>query len=428
MEDGNPLYYIGIILVLMVVEAVIASAKKALESVTEAGILRIVEKESRLSKKADRVLYFLDHEDAYVSTVQFLRNVINFTIGILYATALMNYSWIVTICLPLIIYLFCFVFPVKAAILNPEKTALRVAGFLRACQIICFPFVWITESIGKLVFALFKVNPEDLEDNVTEDEIISIVNEGFEQGVLEDSEAEMISNIIELDGKEVRHVMTNRKKVVSINADLSLKEALDFMLKDRYTRFPLYEEELDNVIGVLHIKDVMQHYIAGEDVSLKEIAREPYFVPDTQSVDTLFDDMQLKKIHMAIAVDEYGQMAGVVALEDILEEIVGNILDEYDEDERLILKQSSNRYIMRGLAPLDEVEDELGIRMECEDHEVDVDTLNGFLLSFLGHLPADNEKPVIRFGGYRFHVLDVKNNMIRTVRVVKETKVEEQES
>lgn len=426
MDDSNPWYFIGIIFVLILIEGVVTSAKKALESVNENSIRREAEDDKTLEQKQKRVLKFLEQEERYINAAQFVRYTINIVIGILYTYRLIQYSVLLTIILPLVVFLFAFVIPVKIAILNPEKTALHTSGVLNILYYVCRPFVLVLEKLGNLFFYILRINPEDLEENVTEDEIISIVNEGFEQGVLEDNEVEMISNIIELDDKEVRDVMTNRRKVVSISAQLSLSEALKFMLKERYSRFPLYEEDRDNIVGVLHFKDVTQHFIAGEDkkVTLKEIARDPYFVPDTQSVDTLFEDMQLKKIHMAIAVDEYGQMAGVVALEDILEEIVGNILDEYDEDERLILKQSNNRYIMRGMAPLDEVEDELGIDMEREDY--DIDTLNGFLISFIGHLPADDEKPVIRFGGYRFHVLDAKNNMIRTVRVVKEQETTEE--
>jgi putative hemolysin len=190
------------------------------------------------------------------------------------------------------------------------------------------------------------------------------------------------------------------------------------MLKESYSRYPLYEEEKDNIVGVLHLRDVTATYVSGEykEKTLKEIARTPYFVPDTQSADTLFDEMQKKKIHMAIAVDEYGQMAGIVAMEDILEEIVGNIFDEYDIDERMILRQGANRYIMKGMTPMEEVEEALGIELEQDDF----DTLNGWLISMLGHLPKDKEKAVISAGGCRFQIIDAKNNMIRNVKVVKE--------
>ena len=155
-------------------------------------------------------------------------------------------------------------------------------------------------------------------------------------------------------------------------------------------------------------------------ILLRKLAKKPYMVPDTQKIDLLFEEMQLKKVHMAIAIDEYGQTAGIVAMEDVLEEIVGNIFDESDSDERMIVKQREGKYFMRGLTHLDDVARELGINMEKEQE--DYDTLNGFLISQLGHIPHEKEKVEIVYKGYEFHVVDVKDKMIRLVRVHKDNK------
>ena len=184
------------------------------------------------------------------------------------------------------------------------------------------------------MFFIFRIKPSDLEEKVTEDEIIYMVNEGQERGVFDAGEAEMISNIIELDEKEAQDIMTPKKKIIAINSEMKIEEALRFMLSENYSRYPLYEENRDNIIGILHLKDVINAYISDDskDKQLKDIAREPYFVPDTQNINILFHDMQEKNIHMAIVIDEYGQTAGLVAMEDFLEEIVGNIQDEYDNE------------------------------------------------------------------------------------------------
>lgn len=271
-----------------------------------------------------------------------------------------------------------------------------------------------------LLAALKQRKAKKQREGALTEEIISIVNEGSRQGVLEDNEVEMISNIIALDEKEAKDVMTHRQRVVSISTEMSVEAALKLMLEESYSRYPLYEDERDNIVGVLHLKDVTRSYVMGQgkEAVLKEIAREPYFVPDTKAVDTLFDEMQKEKIHMAIAVDEYGQMAGVVAMEDILEEIVGNIFDEYDVDERMVIRQGTNRYIMKGMTPMDEVEEALGIELLQNDF----DTLNGWLVSLLGHLPSDKEKAVIKAAGCRFQIIDARNNVIRNVKVVKEEK------
>lgn len=402
MDDGNPLY-IGLLAVFILIEAAVSSAKAAFEDSNE-------------------------ENERYLNTLSLLLLLLNMGIGVL-AVHLSGMELGAKIAagvfLLFAVMLFGVMVPVKLTRRDTEKARNTYEGALKILSNIILPFMVLLEAGTRGILSLLRVKPEELNDNVTEEEIISIVNEGSRQGVLEDNEVEMISNIIELDEKEARDVMTHRRKVISVSTEMTIEEALKFMLDESYSRYPLYEEEKDNIVGVLHLKDLTRAYVMGRDkkVSLKEIAREPYFVPDTQPVDTLFDDMQKKKIHMAIAVDEYGQMAGIVAMEDILEEIVGNIFDEYDIDERMILKQGNNRYIMKGLTPMEEVEEALGIELLQDDF----DTLNGWMISLLGHLPGDKEKASVTAAGYRFQIIDARNNMIRNVKVVKEEKRPEEQ-
>lgn len=248
-----------------------------------------------------------------------------------------------------------------------------------------------------------------------------MVTEGHEQGVILEDEAEMINNIFEFGEKEAKDVMSPRQKIEGIDETLSLEEAMNLMLEHGFSRYPLYEEDLDNIIGVLHLKDAMRYYMRDKDAVLKEIAREPFFVHPTQNIQKLLKDMQTKKIHMAIVVDEYGQTEGIVAMEDILEEIVGNILDEYDEEEHDIIRLGQdNCYLMRGLARLDEIAELLEIEFPDED----IDTLNGFLLYELGRLPLDEEEINIVYQGYSFHPIDIHDKMIAQVKVTKVTEPE----
>lgn len=434
--EANPVPLSIILLLLIAVKALITCARTALAQLNESAVRRDTEEgDERKKKKAARVLLLLDREDKAEVTAQFLLTAISAVAGILFEANFVSKEPVWISCLQvlaflIVLILFGSIIPSRLTCMNPEGAAETLGSFLLAVMVLLKPIIALLNGVSWLIMKLLRIKPEDLEGNVTEEEIISIVNEGFEQGVLEDDEVEMISNIIELDGKEVRDVMTNRRNVVSVSSKLSIEEAFRFMLGENYSRFPLYEDEKDNVVGIIHFKDVAQHYVAGEgNKMLGGIARTPYFVPDTQGVDTLLHTMQEEKIHMAIAVDEYGQLAGIVALEDILEEIVGNILDEYDIDERMILKQGENRYVMRGMADLADVEETLGITVEQEEY----DTLNGFLISLLGRLPADGEQAAVHYQGYRFQVLGAKNNVIRTVRVVKEQepqniKIEEKKS
>lgn len=395
MDDGNPLY-IGILAVFILIEAFVSSAKTAFEDSSE-------------------------ENERYLNTLTLLLTLLNMGIGTaaIHLTGIELWKKIAAgVLFVFLVMLFGVVLPVKLTKRDTEKARKSFEGIVSVLSNVTLPFMLLIEAGTRGILFLLRIKPEELEDNVTEEEIISIVNEGSRQGVLEDNEVEMISNIIELDEKEVRDVMTHRRKVISVSTEMTIEEALKFMLDESYSRYPLYEDEKDNIVGVLHLKDLTRAYVMGRDrkVSLKEIAREPYFVPDTQPVDTVFDNMQKKKIHMAIAVDEYGQMAGIVAMEDILEEIVGNIFDEYDIDERLIIKQGENRYIMKGLTPLEEVEETLGIELLQEDF----DTLNGWMISLLGHLPDDKEKAYVTAAGYRFQIIDARNNMIRNVKVTRE--------
>lgn len=279
----------------------------------------------------------------------------------------------------------------------------------------------MTKAGPSHLFHLFSRNKTNYEEQV-EEEIKSMVTEGHEHGVILEDEAEMINNIFEFGDKEARDVMSPRQKIVGIDAAISLEEAMNLMLEDGFSRYPLYQEDLDNIIGVLHLKDAMRYYMKNKDVPLTEIAREPFFVHPTQNISKLFNDMQMKKIHMAIVVDEYGQTEGIVAMEDILEVIVGNILDEYDEEEHDIIRlDQENSYLMRGLARLDEVSELLEIEFPDED----IDTLNGFLLYELGRLPIEGEEINIVYQGYSFHSMDIHDKMIVQVKV---TKVRESES
>lgn len=315
--------------------------------------------------------------------------------------------------------------PARLAKRKTEKIAARSEWFVKILSVIACPVTVFIELIFRAVCRIGGISPGEMEENVTEEEIMSMVNEGYEQGVLEDSEAEMISNIMELDGKEVQDIMTHRKKIIGIDAEMSIEEALRFMLGQSYSRYPLYEEDIDNIVGILHLKDLTKCYVNEEDENrtLMDIARKPYFVPETQDIDDLFHQMQARKIHMAIAIDEYGQTAGLVAMEDILEEIVGNILDEYDVDEKFIIRQGEGRFIIKGLTDLEEVEEALAITVKEEEY----DTLNGLLISLMGRIPADGEKTAVSYGGYVFHILDVKDKTIRYVRAVKEQTEESEE-
>ena len=251
-----------------------------------------------------------------------------------------------------------------------------------------------------------------------EEEIVSMLDEGQDQGIIKESEAEMISNIFDLDETAASEIMTHRKNICAVDSSWTLKETMDFITQEQYSRFPVFEENIDNIIGILHIKDAIVYYMNPEnhDRKIKDIdgiMQKANFIPETSKIDSVFKNMQAGKIHMEIVVDEYGQTSGIIAMEDIIEEIVGNIFDEHDEVEYNIVKVKDNVYNVRGLTPLSELEEELGIVYDDEEN----DTLNGYLVSRLDRIPDQDEGTEVADGSIKYRIMSVKDKTIDMVRV-----------
>ena len=214
--------------------------------------------------------------------------------------------------------------------------------------------------------------------------------------------------------------MVHRKNIVAVDGTWTLEETIAFIVKQKFSRFPVYVDDIDNVIGILHLRNAMSYYHTKEanNESIKEIPdllMEAKFIPESRSANDLFKEMQLEKTHMEIVIDEYGQTSGIVAMEDILEEIVGNILDEYDTEENNIVKESDGTYLVKGMTTLEEMEEEFLVDFENEDY----DTLNGLLISKLDRIPSEDEKPVLEIGNLEYQILSIKDKMISLVKVTK---------
>jgi len=435
MEDGNPIAGMIVVLLLILLNAYISSMKAALTHINNNSVKKRADSGE---KSAQKLIKILEKPNKYLTVLDFLRYFIIICIGMNFLSLFLpgigsmiensgikaEVSIVKPLCYILLIILLCFVtvlfgstLPKKLAIGHGGMIAYKLVDILRFLGFIFRPLSWISEKVLNLILFTLGINPSDLLENVTEEEIISMMNEGHEQGVFDAGELEMMSNIIELDEKEAQDIMTPKKKVIAISTEMTIEEALHFMLSEKYTRYPLYEDNRDNIVGILYLKDVTIAYLSEElkNKSLKEIAREAYFVPDTQNINILFHDMQEKNIHMAIAIDEYGQTAGLVALEDFLEEIVGNIQDEYDVEENMVISKDADSVTVKGAFNLDEMDDLLDISLENDDFE----TLNGLLISLLDRIPGDGEKATLNYNGYQFDILETKDKMIQQVRISK---------
>lgn len=425
MDDGQLALRIIIFILLIAISAILFSTNIAVSSLSES---RLEKQSEQGNRKAARILKYVKEPFRYRSALYIMELITAVTSGIFLVRplALLWGSSLATAGMPsqaahvismillsladvLIITVFAVNLPKRAAMHNPERLAFAAIGFVDLMTALFMPMTALTAAFSRLAARLEGPESHDIEENVTEEDIIMMVSEGHEQGVIEESEAEMISNIFELDDKQAADIMTHRSNVCGIESDCSLQEAAERMSGSQFSRYPVYEDDLDNIVGILHLKDVMRALLDGKPHTITDIMRPPVFVPETQNIDKLFRSMQADKIHLVIVVDEYGQTSGVLAMEDILEEIVGNILDEYDTDS-VNIRQVGSNYLMRGLTPLEEVEDKLGISLGDE-----FDTLNGYLISRLDHIPVTDD--VVTEQGYLFRVSRVRDNMISLVKV-----------
>lgn len=293
-----------------------------------------------------------------------------------------------------------------------EKIAFATVGIIRAISIILAPFVKLLTGTTNLVSKLFGVTESD-EEVVTEEEIRMMVDAGEEKGAIEEEEKEMINNVFEFNDIVVSEIMVPRNDLVAFDLNITVGELFDELGNDRTTsRIPLYEEDLDNIKGILHIKDVLNK---PKETKLKDLMREAYYVPESKKINELFDEFKRQKIQMAIVIDEYGGTAGIVTMEDVLEEIVGDIFDEYDEVENLYEVIDENTFLFDAGIPIYDLSKVLGIEIE----EGDYDTLSGYILENLGRLPKEGEHPIIETDKFKMKVEEFKDNRILTVKVQK---------
>ncbi len=443
MEDSGPAAIIFIILVF--INILFYGFGSAIQFLNRNEVEKKAVEES--DKKSVRICKIMDSPTCFINTLQLVSTMIHIVMGGfflgLWATNIRFFLYdilknnpvlkvegvdilkIVSLLISaaIIIYLLlslAVILPKKIASKYPEQWAYLFVNPVSYITNLLLPITSFVTLTSNVLLKIFGIWTESDTTDVTEAEIISMVNEGHEQGVLLASEAEMIANIFEFGDKEARDIMTHRINIQAIDSNMSFKDAIHFMLQEQNSRYPVYEENIDHILGIINLKDALRIQALNEQINcpvkeVKGLMREAQFIPETRNIDILFKTMQSLKIQMVIVVDEYGQTAGLVAMEDILEEIVGNIMDEYDEDEAYIEDKGNNEYIMEGMTPLEELEE----RFEISFEEEEFDTLNGFLISKMDRIPNENEEFNIDVGNYNFKVLSVENKMIHTVLVTK---------
>ena len=423
--------YIGIALfaLFLLLDAVLYAFQSAIEGVNQTLLEEKIKNGDTKAAKLQKMISNPARLEHTINMIVFVTNIIagGYILRVVGRTVSagmsINSSWIgfVTgLVMILILIIFGVVIPQKCGKRSPDKIANANVRTVTAICIVNLPIVWLVSFVSDGILRLFGIKTDYDNENVTEEEIITMVNEGQEQGVLEASEAEMITNIFELADKNAGDIMTHRSTIIALNVDMTLEEVIQKHIDGKYSRFPVYDEDIDHIVGTLHIRDALIVYRNMNNRKkqigkIKGLIRDAYFVPETMGIDDVLKKMQADKVHMGIVIDEYGQTAGIISMEDIIEEIVGNILDEYDDEEEIIEQTEDDTYLVDGLIELTELNKLIGAGIECEDFE----TLNGFLISILKKIPEEGSNEEIEAFGFCFKIIEVSGNVIRKVEITR---------
>ena len=321
---------------------------------------------------------------------------------------------IITIILSFFTLVFGELVPKRLAMKYYEKISYATIGVIRAISIITAPFVKLLTFSTNIVSKLFGVGEAE-EEVVTEEEIKMMIAEGEEKGTIERGEKQLLNNVFEFNDIIVSEIMTPRTDMYAIDINKNLREMLDEIDEFKYSRIPVYNESIDDIEGVLFVKDILKPLKDNEEIDIRKIIREPYFIPESKDIDELFKEMQQNKVQMAIVIDEYGGTAGLITMEDIIEELVGNIFDEYDEEELDIKKIDENTYIVNGMITSYELKKIFDVELPEGDYE----TLSGYLLDKLGRIPEEDEHPVIEDENLTYRVEEIEDRRIKYVKVCK---------
>ena len=384
-------------------------------------------------KKAKKIVKFIDNPGNFLATIQvgvtlagFLSSAFaasNFAskLALLVDPAgaypFMETIWtvVITIVLSCISLVLGELVPKRIAQNNPEKWAFAVVGVVSFFGVILKPFVLFLTTSTNLILKLLRISPTHTDKSVTEEEIRMMVDVGSESGNIEDSEKEMIDNVFEFNDTEVSAIMTHRKKIVSLPLDAGFSEVMRTAREEKYTRIPVYEDTIDDIKGILHIKDLIGILPPDEEhpFVLEKFIREPLFVHETRKISSLFGEMKTSGMQMAVIVDEYGGTMGICTIEDMIEELVGNITDEFDDEEQSLVKLSNGDYIVAGDMTLSDLEDEIDIELTDEEY----DTIAGLVIQLLDRVPEEKEKPVVHYKNLDIKVLKVEERAIVKVLI-----------
>ncbi len=427
-----------IVLVLLIaVNAFFAAAEIAFISLNDAKIER---QSKEGNKKARQIKKMLKEPTRFLSTIQIGITLAGFLssafaadafaselapiLDNLFPLGLTTWTNISIIIITLILSYFSLVFgelvPKRIAMKNPEKIAFGTIVIIKLIYTLTVPFVKLLTWSTNLVSKIFGVTGVE-EETVTEEEIRMMVDVGEEKGSIDETEKELINNVFEFNDKVASEVMIHRKEIYAIDVQSDIGDILSDLKEYKYSRIPVYEDNIDNIVGMLYIKDLLAYVYLKKEVKIKKIMREVYFVPENKPINDLFRELQKNKHQIAVVLDEYGGTAGLITMEDILEELVGNIFDEYDDVEPEYERIDENTFRISGSVSIFDLRKILNIE---DIPEGDYDTLSGYLIELLGRIPEDNEMPEIETDKVTYKIEEYEDKRILWVKACKNNIVE----
>jgi len=412
--DSTDAIQFGVLIVLLLLSAFFSSAETSMTSVNKIKILSLAEQGN---KKARTLLKILEDSGRMLSTVLIGNNIVNLTASAL-ATSLSIRIWgstavgLATGVLTLLILIFGEISPKTLATIHSEKLALNYAGTIIFLMRILTPVIFLINNLSLLFLRLMRVDPSAKMNTMTEHELRTILDVSHEDGVIESEERQMIYNVFDFGDSLAKDIMVPRVDMVFVNVNSTYQEVITIFKEEKFTRLPVYEGTTDNVIGVIIIKDLI-FYDVSREFNIRDIMREPHFTYEYKKTSELMLEMRQDFINFTIVLDEYGATAGLVTLEDLLEEIVGEIRDEYDKDEEDLIRQINDReFIVEGSMKLDDLNDALNLDLGSEDY----DSIGGYIIERLDHLPGTGES-VVSDNEIKLVVDAVEKNRIDKVHI-----------
>lgn len=418
-----------LILILTFVNAFFSASEMAIVSLNKTRITHLAEDDN---EKAKLILKLLKEPSKFLSTIQVGITLASFFASASAATSVSkSFSFIlkefnvpysdkisiiiITMLLAYITLVFGELFPKRIALQRSEDIAMFSVKPILFITKITLPFVKLLSSSTNALIKLTGMNLENLEEKVSEEEIRTLIEVGQENGVFNETEKEMINGIFQFDDTLAKEVMTARTDVFTIDISTPKDIVIEKVLEEKYSRIPVYEEDIDNIIGILYIKDLFVQIMesTADKIDIRQLLRTPYFVPENKNIDVLFRELQDTKSHMAILIDEYGGFSGIVTIEDLIEEVMGNIFDEYDEYEQDIKKIDAETYEVSGLLSIDEVNELLNLDLQSYNS----DTIGGFVVDLLGSIPKDEEEHVVEYENIVFKVEKVSEKRIEKLKI-----------